>query len=385
MITWVNTRLIIEKPVTHEKYYPTVLEATTQKSYPFSVSYADIEISSNVIGSTSSYISQFRFDDIVRLLVSIKYNPNQRTVWQELFSGRIMDLECEYSNNNNVTIHCQGHEAEATTALIEETKSYTTSTDARTVLSYFAPKYLTRLTYSASYADAGVLFPTYDSTADQTYMNDLFSDMEKTAGYDWAIQTIPTYSEGNLSTVYLQWKQFSQTVTDKYKAIEGTQRVLNSSFSIDGVEVRTAYKVKGDTPSGSSQYTGTASDTSLITLYGKRTEVETQKWIKSNSLCSTIAAGLLSEGSTPPLSGQVTMLGCPDANIGDYVYCKFPSIDLNGTYVDTNLHVKRVSHNISDNFFSTTLDLEKIKKTSEDWIAKIATVSKCTKKNQVTT
>ena len=126
MIRWVQTRLVIEKPTTHEKYYPSVLRASTQQSYPFSISYAEIEIASNIIGSTSTYISQLRFDDIVRLQVSIKMNPNEKTIWQDIFQGRIMDLSCEYSdNNNNVTIYAQGHEAEAETAIITETYTHT--------------------------------------------------------------------------------------------------------------------------------------------------------------------------------------------------------------------------------------------------------------------
>jgi hypothetical protein len=361
MIRWVQTRLIIEKPITHEKYYPTVLSASTQKSYPFSISYADIEISSNVVGSTSTYISQFRFDDIVRLQVSIKYNPNQRTVWQDIFSGRIADIYCEYGNNNNVKIYCQGHEAIAETSLIEETKAYTASTDARTVLEYFAGKYVTRLTYSSSYADTGISFPTYDSTANQTYMNDLFSDMEKVAGYDWAVKTVPTYSNGNLSTVYIQWKPFPTIATDKYKVIEGTQRLLKADFSVEGKGVRTCYRVNGDTPSGLAQYTGSSEDAAL----------------------STIASGILLEVKVPEISGQVDILLTPEADIGDLVYCKIPSIDLNGSSISGNFTVQRVQHKISENEFTTSLDLEKIRKTAYDYIGQISTTAKTCKKNQV--
>jgi len=383
MIRWVQTRLVIEKPLTHEKYYPSVLRATTQKSYPFSVSYADIEIASNVIGSTSSYINQLRFDDIIRLQVSIKYNPNQRTIWQDIFQGRIMDLSCEYSdNNNNVNIYAQGHEVEAETAIIEETYTHT-SQDCKTVLAYYAPKYLSRLTYDTNYADPGKTFPQYDTTANQTYMSDLFADMEKVSGYDWAIQVIPTYSSGNLSTRYIQWKQFSSTVTDKYKVIEGTPRVLSADFEVAGSDVRTAYRVNGETPSGGSQYTWEEEDTALSTLYGKRTATETQTWVKSNTLCESIAEGLLAEGKTPSISGQAVLMGTPEVEIGDLVTCKFPSIDLNGSSISTNLTVKRVSHVIDGGDFTTSVDLEKVKKTAYDYIGQVSKTVKTCKKNQV--
>lgn len=385
MIRWVQTRLTIEKPTTHEKYYPKVLSATTQMSYPFSISNADIEITSNALGSTSSYISQVRFDDIVRLQVSVKYNPNQKTVWQDIFSGRIMDMYSEYGTSNNIKLYCQGHEVEAETALIEETKAYTSLTNARDVLKYFAQTkgYLSRLAYSDSYASSDISFPTYDSTANQTYMSDLFSDMEKVAGYDYQIRPIPTYSAGNLSTVYIGWSKFSQVPSTQYKVIEGTPRLLKADFSIEGKGVRTAYRVNGDTPSGGTQYTGYSEDATLKALYGKRTDVDTQNWVKSNTLCASIAAGILGEIKTPVVSGQVDLLGTPEAQIGDLVTCKIPSIDLNGASIDDDFTVYRVQHTINQNDFYTSLDLEKVRKDAYDYIGQISkTVNKC-KKNQV--
>jgi hypothetical protein len=382
MIRWFQTRLIIEKPNTHEKYYPSVLRANTQKSSPFSIPYAEIDIASNVIGSTKSYINQLRFDDVLRLQVSIKYNPNQRTIWQDIFQGSVMDLSCNYTDNNNdVTIYAQGHEAEAETALIEETYTHT-SQDCKTVLAYYAPKYLTRLTYDSAYADTGKTFPQYDTTANQTYMSDLFADMEKVSGYSWAVKVIPTYSSGNLSTRYIQWKQFPSTATDKYKIIEGTHRVLSAEFEVAGTPVRTAYRVNGDTPSGAAQYTGYASDSTLISRHGKRTAVEVQNWIKSNDSCNSIAAGLLAEGKTPEISGQVVIMGTPEADIGDLVTCKFPSIELNGSSINTNLTVKRVSHVIDGGDYTTTLDLGKVKKTAYDYIGQVSATAKTAKKNQ---
>ena len=378
----VNTRLVIEKPVTHEKYYPPVIRASTQQTYPFSISYADIEIVSNTQAGTSGYIGQVRFDDIVRLQVSIKYNPYQKTVWQDIFQGRIMDMSSQFGNSNNVTLFCQGHEVEAETAVIEEDYSFATATDARSVLSYFS-KYLSRLSYSASYADTGTSFPTYDSTANQTYMRDLFSDMEAVSGYNWAVKVVPTYSSGNLSTRYIQWREMSQTASEQYKVIEGTSRMLSADFEVAGKGVRTAYRIYGDTPEGGSQYTGYASDAALISLYGKRTEVDTQTWIQSNSLAAAIAAGQLSEWKTPEVSGQVELIGTPEAEIGDLVYCKIPSEELNGASVDGNFTVYRVNHEIDRNSFKTYLDLGKVKKSIYDYIGQVSTVAKTCKKNQI--
>lgn len=377
MIRWVQTRLVIEQPITHKKYYPRVVSARTQKSYPFSISYADIEIISNVPGSTSGYINQVRFDDIIRLQVSIKMNPNQVTVWQDIFLGRIVDMYSKYGdNNNNVKLYCRGHEADAETALIEETYSFTTSTDVSAVLFHFS-KYLSRFSFSSTYAKTGVDFPTYDSTANQTYITDLFEKAEEVSGYDWIIKAIPVYSGGNFSTVYLGWNQFSQTVTSKYKIIEGTARVLSTDFSVEGKGVRTAYRVEGD------ECTGYAFDEDLIRQYGTKTDVEKESWVKSEALAEAIAEGTLSEIKTAITSGQVTIIGTPEANLGDLVYCKCPSQELNGSSIDGNFYVYRVEHTIDGNEYTTSLDLGKVRKTAYDFYAdNVKNVKKCMK-NQV--
>jgi hypothetical protein len=377
MIRWIQTRLVIEKPDTHYKYYPQVVSARTQKSAPFSISYAEIEIISNVSGSTSTSVSQVRFNDIVRLQVSIKMNPNEKTVWQDLFSGRIVDSYAKYgSMTDDMVLYCQGHEAEAETALIEETYSYSSSTDVTAVFSYFS-KYLSNLTFSADYADTGILFPTYDSTANQTYISDLFSDAEKVSGYDWIVKAIPVYSNKNLSAVYIGWNQFSQTVTNKYKIIEGTSRVLSTDFSVEGKGVRTAYRVEGD------ECTGYDFDPALTALYGTRTDVTNQSWVKSEDLAESIAEGVLDEIKTPKVSGQVTLIGTPDAEIGDLVYCKCPSQELNGSSVEDNFSVYRVEHTILGNEFLTTLDLDKVRKTEYDFYADNVKNVKTCMKNQV--
>lgn len=377
MIHWIQTRLTIEKPDTHYKYYPQVVSARTQKSAPFSISYAEIEIISNVSGSTSTSVSQVRFNDIVRLQVSIKMNPNEKTVWQDIFSGRIVDSYAKYgSMTNDMVLYCQGHEAEAETALIEETYSYSSSTDVTAVFSYFS-KYLSNLTFSADYADTGILFPTYDSTANQTYMSDLFADAEKVSGYDWLVTAVPVYSGGNLSDLYISWKPFSSTATDKYKIIEGTARLLNADFSVEGKGVRTAYRVEGDA------CTGYAFDADLNSQYGVRTDVTNQSWVKSEALAESIAEGILSEIKNPRVSGQVKIIGTPEANIGDLVYCKCPSVNLNGSTVDGNFSVYRVQHEISGNEFSTTLDLDNIRKTAYDFYADTVKKVKICMKNQV--
>lgn len=380
MIRIVNTRLVVEKPSTHAKYYPKVISATTQQSYPFSVSGADIEVVANNAPFSSGYASPVGFDDIIRLQVSIRYDKNEKNVWQDIFHGRVETPSSVYGDGNQLKIYAVGHEGELRTDLIEETKTYTSATDAKTLLAYFS-KYFSRLTYSDSRADAGVSFPTCDTTKDQTYLIDLIQDMETNAGYDWAFKVIPTYdSAKNLSVVYVQWKPFSSTPVTSYKIIEGTHRLISADFEADGESVRTFQRIYGATPDGGSQYTGSAVDAALVALYGKRSDVNTYPWIKSDSLAGSVAAGLLSSSKLPVTSGQVLLVGTPEAQIGDYVYLKIPSLELNGESIEGYFHVYRVQHMLDKGQFHTMLDVGKVKKVAEDYLAQVSATAKLVKK-----
>lgn len=416
LIRIIYVRLVVEKSTTHDKFYPRVISASTQCSYPFSVSTADIEVISNLAPKTSGYAAPLHFDDIVRLQVSVKNYRTEHTVWQDIFHGRIMEMSSDFGNNSNkLKLFCVGHEFELSKDLIAENKAYTSSTDAKTLLSYFS-KYYSRLTYSDSLTSTGVIFPTYDTTLDQNFLDTLVSDMEKQSGYDYMFTTKPVYnSSQSLSAVYSVWKPLSSTVTSSYRAVEGTQRLVEANFSSNGEDVVTYQKVYGATPetatvtgttaakpftgtvsgstcSGTTQsttVTGTAStpaqykgayyDPTLEAQIGRRSAVDTYTWIQSNSLCTTIAQGLQTGAGVPVISGQVKLIGTPQAQLGDLVYVKLPSLEVNGESVIGNFTVYRVSHEISKDNFNTTLDLGSIKKTAEDYIVEVKKVAKLCK------
>lgn len=389
MIRIVNVRLVVEKTSTHAKYYPQVIAATTQHSYPFSVSGASIDVVSNNSPASSGYASPINFDDIIRLQVSVKMDRTEKTVWQDIFHGRIENLSSEYGTGNQLRIYAVGHEAELRTDLIEETKEYTTSTDAKTLLSYFS-KYFNRLTYSDSRASTGVVFPTFDTNADQMNLMDLISDMETNSGLKWIFEVVPTYdSSKNLSTRYVSWRQFvtagsfTATPVDSYKVIEGTQRLIAADFDVEGEGVFTFHRIYGATPDGGSQYKGSAVDAALSALYGRRSTVDTYPWIKSNSLCDSVAAGLLSSEKDPETSGQVLLIGTPQAKLGDYVYVKIPSEEINGDSILGYFYVKRIQHLIDRAKFHTLLDFGKVRPEAEDYIARVSATTKLCKKSLV--
>lgn len=382
MIQIINTRLTIENPITHEKYHPRVISASTQQDYPFAVSAATIDVVANVPPNSSGYAAPIHFDDIVRLQVSCRFKKEEEIVWQDIFHGRIENLSSPFGTSNQLQLYCVGHEAELRKDLIEETKAYTTATDAKVLLAYFS-KYFSRLVYSDSLVSAGVIFPTCDTTKDQTFLTELISDMEKNSGYDWAFSVVPTYdSSKNLDKVYAQWKQFTTDPVKSYSIKEGTWRVISADFEQEGEDVVTTQKIYGYTNTAVTpnvQYSGSYTDSASETRYGKRSAVDTYDWIKSNDLCTTIAQGVQQGIKLPVISGQATLIGTPEVHIGDYVPIKLKSLELNGASIEMYLHVFRLQHTIIQNQYHTIVDLGKVKKVAEDYIAQVAKTVKVTK------
>jgi hypothetical protein len=386
MIRIIDVRLIIEKYDTHEKYYPKVVRFDCVDEYPFTnVPQATIEIIPNSSSGNPESVSHVEFDDIVRLQISIRYYRNEKHLWVDLFEGRIENQSKELSRNNTIQLNCVGHLVESQYALLTADKTYT-NVDATVILQELVSSRLSRIAYSSTHAESGLIIPEYNAKAQQVYMSDVFAEMEKVSGYKRIIDVKPTYTAGgNLSTCYLTWKQFSTTPTDKYKAIEGTNRLLSATFDVIGEEVRTFRYVKGGTDAATNtQYSGNASDAAAIAKYGNRYAVDTFAWIKSNSLCTTIASGLVTDSKLPYVAGQVVLEGTPDAKKGDLVTVKIPSLEVNGLSVSGNYAVHRVRHALTEQGYKTTLDLEKIKKNEYDYIMKNITqkVNTCYK-NQV--
>jgi hypothetical protein len=499
MLRDVGVRAVIQRnTVTRDKYYPAVVSASTTQSYPFSVPSATIEIVTNTNSKTSGYTSPFKVDDIIRLQVYTKMSPREKTVWQEIFSGRIRSIKGTYGSKNTTEIFAVGHLEEAEWSLIEEDYTYSTNIDATDILNrlYNVAKttdspartgYKRIVTFDHSYALDGIKIPAYSTTKDQTHVSDVFGEIEKISGSDWYIDCFPVYDiDQNLAEVFLTWSPFPSTQTENYKIIEGTERFIECDFESSIEELVTYYKVSGDTPASktpavssknsncdlSASFTGSshgsvscsfsgsvdidhghsmgtssgtaltnlaggtgsfltgasvtgysssnrsvsgsgstssftpsgsvsssltidpltivptpqlsgkkATDTSLITKYGKRSLIETFTWIKSSAQCQAIADGVISDRGTAQKSGSVKLILTPAAHIGDLVYTKLPSVEVDGAAIDGKFTVFKVQHNINQNSAITTLDLGRVVKTAYDYIGMVAKVAKTTKKN----
>jgi hypothetical protein len=381
----VEFRVAIQKKATPKnKYYPKLVSATTQDQCHFSVPSADIEIVTNTQYNTSGYISPIRYDDYIRLQVSIKMNPNEKTVWTDIFNGTIQSIDSSIGESGNTAkLHCVGFMDEVLWTPIQENLNLTDSHDAREYFDRFinVQGYHRYLKYSNTYAQVGVLIPSYSTTINQTFFSDVIEDMEKMSGYHFRAYALPIYdSQGNVYEVYLAWKQLSSVVTDKYKVIEGTHRYISSEFSSSIEDLANIFTVIGAS-NGASPYVGESQDSSSIALYGTRKKVESQNWILSNAQANAASDGLLSDAKSPVLVGKAVLIGTPACNVGDLVYCKSPSQEVSGSTIDANMTVYRVSHNISASGYTTTLDLGRIKKSAYDYIGYVVKTVKTNKKN----
>jgi hypothetical protein len=379
-----RTRLIVQdKNSPYNKYYPIVLNASASYSYPLTVPTANIEIVTNRTPETSGYISPLKVDDIVRLQVSITFSRNEKVVWLDIFEGRIRDISSPFGARNTTTLDCVGHIYETTYTLLESNYNFSGSIDAVSMLDYIinTSGYLERLSYTRDTSKTiyGVICTDYTVQKDQRYFHDLLSDLEKIGehGYYADIKTVYN-SYGTLTSAYLCWLKFKDTVTTKYRIIEGTHRLIDASFESTSEDLWNCVRVYGDTYQTSSgdppvtvdhQYTGISFDTPAIASYGRRMKVETVTGMKSNTQCGQLATGLMQVAKTPYIIGEVTIFGTSYVKLGDLVYVKIPSLEINGASIDGNYRVVKVTHDISENTFTTKIQFGKLKNDVSDYIS----------------
>jgi hypothetical protein len=386
-----EVRLIVQsKTSPYNKYYPQILTASVSYAYPFSVPTANIEIVTNRSPETAGYISPLRVDDIVRLQASVKFSRLEKTVWFDIFEGRIRDIDSPFGTKNTTTLNCVGHIYETTYSLIEETKFWSGEYDAMNMLNYLcntansAQGYLSRLTYAIDgrYVSSGIMLTDFNIEKDQKYMHDILADLEKISQHTFQTYTQTVYdSTGLLTAVYLCWKPFSNIVTTKYQIIEGTHRLLDADFESSTEDLWTSVRIYGNTYETSNgatppvitqhQYSGISWDLDAIAAYGRRTYAETVTSLGSNAQCGQLATGYMMVSKDPQVVGKVKVFGTAYAKVGDFVHVKLPSIEINGASIDGNFRVVKVTHNIAQNTFTTDIEFGKLKTDVADYISKI--------------
>jgi len=347
-------------------YYPKVLSGSSTFGYPFTVPTARFVVSTNSSISTSTYLSPIRNDDIARFQVNHKYHSNEKDVWVDVFEGRIRGISAVLNDTgNNTTIKCIGHEESLKYTQTPATVSHTAKTTGfilETLMSSMA-----RISNSDTLLDiaGSTSISQFDLKADSQKIMDVIRDLEGLELYGYIFKLRPVYDSGGLLTsVEPIWEAISSTATNIYVVNENAQSFLSASFGSDITRMRNRVTIYGsDTP----QVSAMVEDAALQTTYDIRTLVEVDKTIATAAMCTNIATSLLSRWKNPIISGTATIRGNPYVKVGDRVYCKIPSLVINGESIDGNYLVYGVTHNIGDGF-TTTLLLGEIDMTASEII-----------------
>jgi len=239
--------------------------------------------------------------------------------------------------------------------------------------------------------NTGITAP-YSTKIDQKYVKDVFLDFEKLSGYSWAFIARPKYDANHnlITPCPIEFKPFSTVPTAKYKAIQGTPRLLSVNFTSDGQNVYTKIIEYGKTPAPVAPATigvqqRIRGDSAAVALYGTRTLVETDTGLETNDLCARFAEYYLPHIKSPRVSGTVTLEGTPLACIGDLVTIKIPMISIDGETINSNYPVLRVHQEVSFDSLETTLTLgETVEKDSEDYLVEFARKNRLTLSNFIT-
>lgn len=369
MIRIIDFRCLIEQHDTHEVYYPKVIGFNCVDDFPLnSAPSATITIQPNANQYNVEAVTHVGFDDIIQLQVAIRYSLIDKNVWFTIFHGRVQNQSKKFGTSNEIELTCVGHIQEAFDALMLEDKTYPAG-DAADILKDLCNNKLTRIKYDANFVEIGVRLSAYNMQAQQNYVSDAFKEMEKVCGNSWKIGIEPFYYDtGVLDTCYLTWDQLSEDPTPQYAAIAGTPRLISATFNVMGEDVKTVRYVRGDTVND-VQYSGSATDSQAVALYGARYQVDTYTWIESNALCTTLAVGLVNDSKYPYISGQVELEGTPDAKVGDLVIVKIPQLDVNENEIDGVYTATKVTQSYSNGQYKTLIDLNKNMKNEYSYIS----------------
>jgi len=364
----VEFKVIIQRNnLEKDKYYPKLISAYTNSTFPWSCPTATIEVNTNISTGTAGYMSPVRVDDIIRLQANVRTTSDEKSVWQDIFEGRIMKIESRFGRDNPTTLYCRGHGEELLYRAVTADYSASAATTG-TMIDALTTAYLSRLT-----DDSPSLIDTAGSSSiadfniqqDTKYMVDPVRQFESLESYGYIFSVVPEYdSSDNLSAAYVSWQAVPSTASDQVKIIEGTPRLVDATFSYS-IELLVEY-VKMYGASGTPQIYGDSEDGSPA--YGTRFHIETDLSLATVQLCEDLAGAIRARYSGMEI-GNAKILGDPNIKVGDLIYCKIPSMELNGSTIDGNYRCRRVSHQISTDNWFTYVDLGELDISTWDFIA----------------
>lgn len=382
-----GTRVIVQRDDTYkDKYYPTLVSATTNETFPWSCPTATINVLSSAYTNSQASTSPIRKGDIIRLQVNLRQSESEKNVWQDLFHGRIHRIGTSISESQRQTSFlCRGHgEENLYKAVTSDYSAASTTTGA--MLLALQTAYETRITdATTSLIDStgSTAIGNYNIQAKTRYVVDAIKDFEELEGYGYIYSNTVVYdSDRNLSAVYGSWQALPTTVTDVVKIVGG-KNVKSADFytTLEGlVNDVTIYGI-----SGSPQKTGNATDATSIAAYNTRHHIATDQTILTDALCLSLATAIKSSRATASgeIHGTVTILGNPNIELGMLVPTHIEQLELEGAAINDNFRVCRKSHSINADGFTTSVDLGELILTDDDIMADFHTKNRLNNSNLV--
>ena len=238
------------------------------------------------------------------------------------------------------------------------------------MLASLVASYLSRLT-DDSLIDtaASTVIPDFNVQQDTKYMSDVVREFESLEAYGYILKIVNSYDgTDDLDTSIVSWQPVPE-VSKTVKIIEGTPRLLSANFeqTIENVvEDVTIYGVHG-----APQKVGTSIDGSPS--YGTRYHIGVDLSIATNQLCQDLAIATRSRFGDGILSGTCSILGDPNLSVGDLIPVKIPSIVLDGSSIDGNYRVKRLTNILNNSGWVSRVDLGELIQTPNDILAGVHT------------
>lgn len=369
-------RCIVQNKDGIDKYYPKVVSAFTTETFPWSAPVASIELSSNVSSGTAGYMSPIRNDDIVRLQANVRLSADEKPVWQNIFEGRIMSIQGTFGRNNLTTLICRGHGEEMLYRPFTTDFSDTTEKTG-VMLANIVGTYLSRLT------DDGLIdgtnsteIPNFNVQLDTKFVSDVVKEFELLEGYLYVLKIVTSYdSDDNLDKNLVSWQPVP-ALSDTVKIIEGTPRLISAAFVSSIERVLEDVTIYGG---GVTQVSGNSFD--ATPSYGTRYHVGVDTSILTAQLCEDLAVATRGLFGGAIVSGDARILGDPNIAVGDLIYCKIPSLVLDGASIDGNYRVKRMSHMINVDGWFTDVQLGHLIESPDDIIGSMHMKNRLTSAN----
>jgi hypothetical protein len=355
-------------------YYPALVSATTNASFPWNIESANITVITNPNLGTDNYMSPIREDDPIRLQVAVRTSATQDLVWQTIFEGRIFQLSNTLSaNNNNTTIMARGYAEELLYTMITSAEAYTKQKSGA-IINDIINTYCTRISGSdyIEQHDCSVI-TAYSVSAVTKYVADIIRDIERLELYNYRFSVRATYdSSGLLDTVQPVWMPIDSIPNYGSAVTQGNRRFISANFSTDSSKIANYIKVQG------------ASHTAIATSGdADRFKLIIDKELTTVEACTALAEAYLDTWDTSVESGSIQLTGDANAKPGMLIPCVIPNLILNGNSIDGTYVINRVSHTIGNGSWTTTLNVGQIRITADEMISSILTTTRLTQINTI--